>query len=406
MFNSFSAALSALKAHAAAVDTVGHNLANVNTTGYKAMDVSFKDVVAQSVSGHSETGMGVGRVSTVRNFSQGAIQSSSGPLDAALQGSGFFVVTDATGNKMFTRDGSFQLDSSGYMVTVTGERVQQYTNGGLSPIQVPTGAVAATPTSAASVIANLNATAATGDKFPIPMEVVDSLGARHTLTFQFTKNAAANTWDYDVLIPGADVTPAQALPKSALAAAGTMTFDSSGKMTAPLPAASPVALTVGPLANNAAAIAINWNLYDIAGAPIITQFAQASAISKADQNGYAAAEITAVGMADGGRVMARFGNGQEKEIAKLAIALVLNPSSLTSVSDNNFKVGEGSASPVYGTAETGGRGKVKGSALEASTVDIAREFTNLIVYQRGYQANSRVITTTDELSQETLNLKR
>ncbi|MDZ4796857.1 MAG: flagellar hook protein FlgE [Bryobacteraceae bacterium] len=406
MFNSFSAALSALKAHSAAVDTVGHNLANVNTTGYKAMDVAFKDVVAQSMSGHSETGMGVGRVATVRNFSQGAIQSSSGPLDTALQGSGFFVVTDAAGNKMFTRDGSFQLDASGNVVTVTGEKVQQYTSAGLSSIQVPTGAVAATPTTAVNVIANLNATAAVGDKFSTPVEVVDSLGARHTLTFQFTKNTD-NKWNYDILVPATDI-GGTGVPKSIFASAPSTTFDfdSSGKLTAPALAGSPIALTVTPLANKAADIKINWNLYDTAGAPTMTQFAQASAVSRTDQNGYAAAEITSVGMADGGRVMARFANGQEKEIAKLAIALVLNPSSLTSASDNNFKVGEGSASPVYGTAETGGRGKVKANALEASTVDIAREFTNLIVYQRGYQANSRVITTTDELTQETLNLKR
>jgi flagellar hook protein FlgE len=404
MFNSFSAALSALKAHSTAVDSVGHNLANVNTNGYKAMDVAFKDVVAQSISGQSEIGMGVGRVATVRNFSQGALQSTSGPLDAAIQGSGFFVVNDAAGNKMFTRDGTFQLDSSGYVTTLTGERVQQYTTAGLSSIQVPTGAVAATPTSAVTLIANLNTSAAVGDKFSTPVEVVDSLGARHTLTFEFTKKADLS-WDYDILIPAIDVGPAGP-PKSILAAVGNITFDATGKLATPLPAGSPIALTVTPLANKANDLKIDWNLYDAAGAPTLTQFAQSSSVSKTDQNGYAAAEITSVGMADGGRVMARFANGQEKEIGKLAIALVLNPSSMTSVSDNNFKVGEASAAPVYGTAETGGRGKVKAGALEASTVDIAREFTNLIVFQRGYQANSRVITTTDEMSQETLNLKR
>src|SRR5687768_6550660 len=142
MFNSFSAALSALKAHSTAVDTVGHNLANVNTTGFKSTDVAFRDLVAESLGSGQETGMGVTRPITVRNFSQGAIQSTSGPLDAAIQGSGFFVVRDGTGSRLLTRDGGFKLDENGYVVTLTGERVQQYVSGALSDIQVPAGASA------------------------------------------------------------------------------------------------------------------------------------------------------------------------------------------------------------------------------------------------------------------------
>lgn len=406
MPNSFSAALSAMKAHTSAVDTVGHNLANVNTTGYKTMDVAFKDIVAQSMSGKSEMGMGVGRVTTIRNFNQGATPSSSGPLDAAIQGNGFFVVTDNAGNKMLTRDGSFTLDKSGYILTSTGERVQQYTTSGLAPIQIPAGAMAATPTTTLSIIANLNAAAPVGDIFSTPVEVVDSLGSRHTLSFQFTKKTD-NTWDYDVLIPAADVgkvgAPVSIFPT---APSAPIVFETNGKLKTPALAGSPISLDSGALANKADNMLIKWDLYDAAGAPMLTQFAQASAPSKTEQNGFSAAEISAVGMADGGRVIARFASGQEKEIGKLAIALVLNPASLVSVSNNNFTVSGDSAAPVFGTAETGGRGKVLANSLEASTVDIAREFTNLIVYQRGYQANSRVITTTDEITQETLNLKR
>jgi len=409
MFNSFSAALSALKAHTAAVDAVGHNLANTNTTGFKGIDVAFKDVVAQSLSGSkSENGMGVGRLATVRNFSQGAIQSSNGALDSAVQGNGFFVVNDATGQKLLTRDGSFQVDQQGYVITLTGERVQQYTAAGLADIKVPVGSVAATPTSAVSMVANLNSAAAIGDKFTTPVEVVDSLGNRHTVTFAFTKTAA-NSWDYDVTVPAGDLATGGAVT---LPGTKTLTFDATGKMTAPAyaPAATPptgsISVKVSGLASGAADLDMNWNLYDTKGVATLNQFAQSSAVSKSDQNGFVAAEITSIGMSDGGKVMARFGNGQEKSIAQLAIALVSNPGSLASVGDNNFKTTSDSAAPVYGVAETGGRGKVKAGALEASTVDLASEFTKLIVYQRGYQANSRVITTTDELSQETLNLKR
>jgi flagellar hook protein FlgE len=406
MFNSFSAALSALKAHSAAVDAVGNNLANVNTTGFKSSDVAFKDVVAESLSGHSETGMGVSRPTTIRNFSQGAIQSTSGALDSAMQGNGFFVVNDSSGQRLLTRDGSFTLDKAGYVVTLTGERVQQYAGGALSDIQIPTGTSAASPTTAVNLVANLNASAQVGDTFSTPIEAVDSLGTRHMLTFQFTKKAD-NSWDYDVKIPAADIGAAGPGPVSIFTTPPTTTidFDANGKMTAPA-APGTISLTVASLADKAADLSITWSLLDSAGQPTVSQFAEASSVSKTNADGYPAAEVVSVGMADGGKVIAKYGNGQEKSIATLAVALVANPSSLTSASNNNYKVTSDSAAPVFGTAETGGRGKVKAGALEASTVDIAREFTNLIVYQRGYQANSRVITTTDEISQETLNLKR
>lgn len=396
MFNSFSAALSALKAHSAAVDAVGHNLANVNTTGFKAGSVSFKDLVAESVSGgRSETGFGVAPAISTRNFSQGAIQSSGGPLDAAIQGNGFFVVKNAQGSKLLTRDGSFQLDSAGYVVTSTGERVQQYTNGVLSDIKMPAGAIASTPTSTLSMIANLDAGAKINDTFSTPVEVVDSLGNQQLVKFDF-KKTAANSWDVTVVSTAGTVV--QPSPS-------TFTFDNTGKMTAP---AAPGLLNfkITGLTSNAADLSIDWSVYDTNGAPTFTQFARTSAVSKNDQNGYPAAEVASVAMANGGKIVAKYSNGQEREVGALAIALVANPASLTSASNNNYRVSNDSAAPVYGTAESGGRGKVAAGALEGSTVDLAREFTNLIVYQRGYQANSRVITTTDEISQETLNLKR
>jgi flagellar hook protein FlgE len=395
------------------VDTVGHNLANVNTSGFKGVDVAFKDLVAESVSGggRAETGMGVSRPLTVRNFSQGAVQTTSGPLDAAIQGNGFFVVRDGTGSRLLTRDGSFQLDSQGYVVTLTGERVQQYANGGLSDIQIPTGASGATATTTLGITANLNAGTAVGDSFSTPVEVVDSLGVTHVLTFKFTK-AAPNEWNYDVFIPRSDLASPPDGTDPLVSIFGTtpptdtIEFDENGRLTAPDATPGTIDLNVDGLASSAANLRIKWNFFDATGAPTITQFAQASAPSKTVQDGYPSAEVVSVGMGDGGRIIARYGNGEEKEVATLAIALVANPSSLSAASNNNYRVSADNSKPTFGVAETGGRGKVKAQALEASTVDIAREFTNLIVYQRGYQANSRVITTADELSQETLNLKR
>jgi flagellar hook protein FlgE len=409
MFNSFSSALSALRAHATAVETVGNNLANVNTTGFKGSDVAFRDIVSDSIGGRqAETGMGVSRPITVRTFSQGAIQTTSNALDAAIQGNGFFVVEDGLGSRLLTRDGMFQLDKSGYVVTLTGERVQQYVDGVLADIQIPTGASPARQTTAISVTANLDATAGVSGVLSTPIEVVDSLGVTHVVTLRYTKTAPSE-WTVDALIPdneigGADPT-LKSLFASPLPAANTLEFDDKGKLTTPAPPGK-LTIAIPGLASGAQDMSIDLDFHDDNGLGLITQFAQPSAVSKTTQDGFPAAEVVGVGMADGGHIIARYGNGQEQEIGTLAVALVVNPSSLSGAGNNMFRVTRDTASPTYGSAETGGRGKVKAGAVEASTVDMAREFTNLIVYQRGYQANSRVITTADEMSQETLNLKR
>jgi flagellar hook protein FlgE len=406
MFNSFSSALSSLRAHAVAVDTVGNNLANVNTTGFKASDVAFKDIVAESMGAtKSETGMGVSHPMTVRNFSQGAIQSSGGALNAAIQGNGFFVVHDSEGAEYLTRDGNFQLDSQGYVTTLTGERVQQWVNDSLSDIQIPNGPSGAMATANIGISANLNATTAEDGTFSTPVEVVDSLGQTHVLTFTFTKTATDGQWDYEVFIPGVDVGQTDPLVSVATSAA-PLEFDATGRLTAPASDPGTIDLSITGLDNGAEDLTIAWHFYNSAGQSTLTQFAQASAVSPGTRDGYPSAEIVSVGMSDGGKIVARYGNGQEREVATLALSMIANPTSLVAAGNNSFRVSTDTARPAYGVAETGGRGKVKAGSLEASTVDIAKEFTNLIIYQRGYQANSRVITTADEMSQETLNLKR
>lgn len=405
MFNSFNSALSSLKAHSTAVDTVGNNLANVNTTGFKGTEISFKEIVSQSMSG--EKGMGVNTPITYRNFSQGSIQSSSGALHGAIQGNGFFVVKDGSNATMFTRDGNFRTDAQGYVVTLTGERVQGFNAGSLSDIRLPTTAAASTPTGNVSIFANLDATAATGatGRFSTPVEVVDSLGVRHTVTVTFEKTAA-NEWDYSVTMPPEAYATAPSPFEPQEVATGSITFGTDGKIAIPDPLPAPTEIDLTGLASGAADQTINFSLFDESGQPTITQFAQPSDVSETQQDGLASAQILSVGMADGGRIIARYANGENREIATLAVALVQNADSLSGVSNNNFRLTASSAPATFGTADSGGRGKIKAGALEGSNVDIAREFTNLIVYQRGYQANSRVITTADEMSQELLNLKR
>ncbi|MBM3748862.1 MAG: flagellar hook protein FlgE [Acidobacteria bacterium] len=419
MFTSFSTALSALSAHSTAVDVVGNNLANLNTPGYKTSVVSFRDLVTQSLGaglGETQVGFGTGRPFTVRQFSQGAIQSSSGLLDAAVQGDGFFVIRSAAGAQLLTRAGNFQVDTSGHMLTLTGDRVQGWTedangvvdtNRAIGDIVVPVGTLQAPiATTMLSMDLNLNAAAVAGTidgTFSSPIEIVDSLGATHVLTVTFVKSATANTWDYSVTIPGADVGSANPTEE---VASGSLEFDSNGKLTTPAVAARMVDITITGLANGASDLDIDWDLYNAASAPRITQYTQPSAVSANAQDGATAASLIRVGLADDGKVLAQYSNGQQRVVGRVALASIRNPESLIAVGNNAFQCSARSALPAIGLPDTGGRGKIIGGALEYSTVDIAREFTNLIVYQRGYQANSRVVVAVDELSQETINLKR
>ena len=405
-----STALSGLTASATAVEAIGNNLANLNTSGYKATGLAFQDMMSQALgagSSTSQVGQGVGPVSILRNFNQGAVQSTGGAYDAAIQGDGFFVVKDTAGQTLYTRAGNFVLDASGNLTTASGENVQGWNatagvvnaGGASGNITVPVGAVIpATATTTMSMDVNLDSRAATGAVVTAPIEVIDSQGASHTLTATFTK-ADVNSWTYSVDIPAADLTGGAGTPVT-----GTLTFDSSGLLTSPAPGDNPLAFT--GLADGAADLAVNWQMYNSAGAGRLTQFAQASGLSASDQNGVAAGQITGVSIADGGMIVAKYSNGKTAAVGQLAVAAVRNPGTLTSVGNNNLQATLDTAPIVVGAADSGGRGKIKGGSLEASTVDIAHEFTELITMQRSYQANSKVITTSDQLLQDTLNMKQ
>ena len=422
MFTSFSTALSALSAFSTAVDVVGNNLANLNTPGYKTSVVYFRDLVTQSLGaglGETQVGFGTGRPLTIRQFSQGAIQASTGLLDAAIQGDGFFVVKNDQGQQLYTRAGNFQVDAAGHMLTNTGERVQGWTtvdsttgevntNGAIGDIVVPVGSLKkATATSSFTVDMNLNSSADVGaaSDFSTPITVYDSLGTSHVLTLRFEKTGAGQ-WSYAVSMPGEDVTGGTAGEAYDIpSASGSLTFDANGQLTSPA-AGSTVSFDVTGLTSGAADMTVQWNPFFANGSGRITQFGQPSATSANSQNGSASAQLVRVGLADGGKILAQYSDGLQVNVAQVALASIRNPESLIASGNNNYQTSARTASPAVGVAATGGRGSIIGGAIEYSTVDIAREFTNLIVLQRGYQANSRVITTVDELSQETINLKR
>jgi flagellar hook protein FlgE len=417
MSTAFANALSGLQANAQAINVVSGNLANENTDGYKANTVSFEELVSQigGADNANLTGAGVTPLST-QTFSQGSITTTGQPYDAAIQGSGFFVVQNGQGQQAFTRDGSFSLNAQGDLLTQSGEYVQGWnglngtvnTNAPLSNIVVPVaGLQAPTVTTNFSLSLNLDSAAQPGTAaatFSSPIQVVDSEGQLHTLTVTYNETAAGS-WNYTVSMPSADIIGG--VGTSTSLATGTLTFDQNGNLLTPAPGA-PVAISVPPagssLADGASAMSINWNLYDQNNNPQISQYDQASANLSSTQNGVQAGQLTGVSIGQNGQVTAAYSNGDNVAVGQLAVATILNPTSMQDLGNNTFGVTSASAIPSIGVPGTGSRGTVTGGALESSTVDIATEFTNLLVYERGYQADSKVITTEDQVLQTTIGL--
>jgi flagellar hook protein FlgE len=409
MNSAFSTALSGLNSDAAAINIVSNDLANLNTTGYKATDIEFSDLMSEQLGAAStsgQMGMGVGPATGVTSYTQGTLQTTNGPTDAAIEGNGFFVVQNQNNQTLYTRDGSFQVNSSGQLVDASGDLVQGWsatngtvnTNSAVGSISVPLGAtIPATATTTMSMGLNLDSTATA---FSAPVQVYDSQGTSHTLTATFT-NTGPNAWSYNLTIPSTDLAAGGTAPTSV--ASGSLTFDSSGNLVTPA-AGTPQTVSVKGLADGAADLSINWNLYNSSGSPNITQYAEASGVSGSTQNGFAAGQISQVSLQNGGLLVANYSNGQQQTVGQLAVASISNPDSLNSVGNNNLAATAATSTPSVGAANTGSRGQIVAGALESSTVDIATEFTNLLTFERGYQANSRVITTADQIMQETINL--
>ena len=414
---SFSAGLSGLNANAAYLSVIGNNLANINTIGYKSSSVSFADLVSQNVGGTSlnpmQVGLGVvtGSISPV--FSQGAIESTREAANVAIQGNGFFVVRGEDGNA-YTRAGNFTFNADGEMVTTDGWRVQGYTQvdpqtgevmttGGLSDIIVPPGVLRA-PVATTNIRGEINldarATVTGNPNYTTSFGVYDALGSPHTVTIEFEKTAAGN-WTYTATVPQEDVNGGTGVFQLAT---GTMTFDGLGQLTAP---AADVTLT-GPAtwANGATGNNITWDITPPpADKPAITSYAKESQIVNPDQNGAAAGVAGDIKIAADGTILVKFGQ-EEIAVGQIALANFNNPKGLAKLGANRYSESQAAGLPNIGTPESGGRGSLTGSAIEQSNVDIATEFTQMILAQRGYQANAKTITVSDQILMETLNLKQ
>jgi flagellar hook protein FlgE len=413
----FSTSLSGLFANQQKLNVIGNNLANINTIAFKSSSVSFMDLVSQNAAGASsnpmQIGLGVTTGAITPNFTQGGVESTGVATHVAIQGRGFFIVGNGISDRSFTRAGDFSFDQDGRLVTTDGLPVQGYTavdpltgeiitTGEPGDIVVSPGILRApAATTTFGTVSNLDASAAVGDTFTAAVQIYDALGAVHVATITYT-NTGPGAWTYDVSVPGAEVTGGTPGTPFSIGT-GAVAFDANGQLTAP---AADVVITSPAWANGAAATNFTWDLYDANGVASLTGYATTSATSSITQNGYSAGAINPISIDPDGNLIATIGAGRTVVIATLAMATFNNPQGLYKLGSNRFGETEASGIPNVGTANTGGRGTVFGAALEQSNVDIAQEFTQMILAQRGYQANSRSITVADELLVETLNLKR
>jgi flagellar hook protein FlgE len=405
--SSFYTPLSGLIAETTALDVVGDNLANMNTQGFKSNTVTFEDAMNEATAS-LQIGAGVGQTLTERDFSQGNITQTGGAFALAIQGSGFFIVQNQSDQTLYTRDGGFSLNSQGQLVDANGDFVQGWmaTNGTVNPsgatttITVPLlSSLAPVATQNVTLDANLNASAAVGATFTTPIQIYDSLGDAHTLSVTFT-NTGPGAWNYAVDIPGPDV--GAAAGTTSQLASGALTFGANGNLTSPA-AGTPINITnTTALADGAATLNINWNLYGSNNTSTLTGYAQASAASGTTQDGAAAATVTGVELQNGGTLVATYSSGTTQTLAQVALANVSNPDSMVATNNNDYTLGPNTITPSVGAAGTGGRGNLVGQSIEASNVDMATEMTNLIVFQQGYDANSKVITTIDQMDQTLL----
>ena len=408
----FSIALSGLDADSVSLNTIGNNLANLNTTAFKGQTASFEDLfyqqIGQSGSGDAiQVGAGTKVSGTRTDFTEGTIlpDSNANSSDMALAGNGFFVV-EQNGVQSLTRAGNFQLSSNGDLITQEGEQVMGYAavngvinqNSSLTPIAIPVGVnEGAQATQNLSVTTNLNSNATVGTAFTSPVQVYDSLGQSHQVAVNYTKTGT-NTWSYAVSLPAGDAT---GVPSGNT---GTLTFDSSGNLVSPTGSVS--GITFPGLTDGASDLVFNWNLNGAGGSPTISQLASASTNTANSQDGFTSGVYQSFTADTNGVITAQFSNGRTSTIGQIAVATVANTAGLTASGSNNFSTTAASGAASIGVAGAGGRGTLDDGALEQSNVNISTEFSNLIVAQRAFEANSKTVTTFDTVSQDVLSMIR
>ncbi|BDZ39193.1 flagellar hook protein FlgE [Microbacterium suwonense] len=386
MLRSLFSGISGLRTHQTMLDVTGNNIANVNTVGFKSSAVQFQDSLSQLVknstmpredaggSNPAQVGLGVQLAGIRTNFSSGAPQPTGVPTDLMIAGDGFFMVRGG-GETLYTRNGSFSFDADGRLTTVDGALVQGWTaqdgliTGGqaLGDITLPVGAVVpAVATTRADATGNLPAETEVGEQLVRDIEVYGADGSTSSVRLTFTRTATG--WD----VADAD------------GATATVTF-TDGRQTA------------------ASSIVSGGITVDLS---TLTGFSDVSTLALTGQDGRPAGVLSSYALTEDGSLMGTFSNGESKVLARLSLATFTNPGGLEKAGSSQFRPTANSGQASIGQAGSDGLGGIISGALEMSNVDLSQEFTNLIVAQRGFQANARIITTSDEVLQELTNLKR
>ncbi len=411
LISSLFTGVSGLTSNSQAMNIIGDNIANVNTVGFKGSKAVFSDVFSTLLTNGevtSQVGRGSQLQGVLASFGQGAFESSSNALDLALDGSGFFIVNNGTGN-FYTRAGQFRLNENGVVQNVTQDTLQGFriTNGVTSSTltDVDLAGVQSSPqaTTTFTLGANLNGASSGGTTFTSPISIFNSVGSQVILSLTFTKTSSTgNTWNFVA-------SPSQGTVSSG--ASGSVTFDTTGQLSA-VNGGSPADLSIvidhSGSTPPAATQTLNWDLVDSGGTTNgkLTGFAAASNNNSVVQDGFPTGTLIGLSVDSKGIISGLFNNGQSDDLFQVALADFLAPVGLTRRGQNLFAESGESGQPNIGTAETGGFGSVLGSSLELSNVDLANEFVTMIQTQQAFQASARVITTTDDLLTETVNLVR
>jgi flagellar hook protein FlgE len=422
MLRSMFSGVSGLRSHQTMMDVIGNNIANVNTVGYKAATVVFQDLLSQAIRGAgvpdgaadgaggtnpAQVGLGVTITGIANNFTQGASQLTGRSTDLSIQGDGFFVVRD-NGQQLYTRAGSLNFDALGRLTTADGSILQGWTadaagvinpNAAVGDLSMPLGqSTAPQITENVRLGGNLPADAAVGTQIVTSLTVYDVQGSPIDATFTFEKTAA-DAWTLTATMP--DQTT------SAPVTVGTVNLVWDPTATPPAFTPAP-ALTLTPTAATGSwaggTVAVDFGAATDATA--LRQFSGQSSVAAISQDGSALGTLQSFTIGQDGVVTGVFSNGRTRPIGQIALAAFSNSSGLEKTGSSLYRASVNSGLPQVGQAGSGGRGVLAGSTLEMSNVDLAQEFTNLIIAQRGFQANSRVITASDELLQDLVNLKR
>lgn len=414
--------VSGLATNGNAMSVIGNNIANNNTIGFKGGRTLFSDLLSNGVSGSggtSQVGRGVG-LSTIDNrFSQGTFESTEVNTDLAIEGEGFFIVKEPiTGGSLYTRAGAFRFDAGGFLTSPEGYNVQGYKlndageiSGDLANIQVDTTSLSAPKaTTNVKLATNLDAGAsylggfniadtANSTNYANSLNIYDSLGNPHLVTVYFSKMDPTTNpleWEWNATVDGAELGGAAG---PVLIGSGSLQFDINGKMTAANPATQPTTAGVLTWDNNSD----QTQLLNLAFST--TQYSNASVVISQSQDGFTTGSVAQLSIDNEGYVLGNYSNGQPRKLFQIALAKFSNPGGLQKSGSNMFASGTNSGDAIVGTVGSG-IGKIFTNSLEQSNVDLAAEFVAMITTQRGFQASSKIITTTDEMLSELINLKR